>query len=160
MMVLDTYDLKTHFYRGLFISRFATLEKSIDIYLAAEFSERGKIEGLSQIIIDRLTFENKRTALRTILDKKSIADGFKKTNSKSFPSGKFIEELRILQMHRNYFAHYHTSVNTAQPDSLISLIEFRDSRTILHYNQEKLFGLIERIDEAVAKLVKNTMTSS
>jgi hypothetical protein len=159
-METTSYEGMSNYYRGLLISRFATLEKSLDYYLASQFTSRDNIADLTNIIIDRLTFENKKTALKAILDKKSSANGFVRTNTKSFPSGKFIEELRSLQFQRNCFAHYHLSTNIDEPSSIISLIEFRDSKSILHYTKTKYYNILKRMDEAISKIIKDDMIPS
>jgi hypothetical protein len=100
------------------------------------------------IILDRLTFESKRTALKTLLDVKAIKSGFVKTNSNSFPTSKLIEEIRLVNFERINFAHYVHMVPWSKDDSIITLVEHRDSIKFKSYTLEKFNKIIERIQKA------------
>ena len=147
------------YYRGFLISEFAQLEKAIDYYICKYFlTEEIKVYEMMQVITDRLTFEAKRTALKNLLDKKSLASGFVKTNSKSWPSSSFLEELRLLNLERNIFAHYPTFLT--DKNSLICLIEFRDTESILSYDSKKYYSIFERINKAMGMIFRDEMQSN
>ncbi|RYY06385.1 MAG: hypothetical protein EOP43_06530, partial [Sphingobacteriaceae bacterium] len=101
------YINNTHYYRGLVIGSFTNLEKTIETILIDEFiTDDSKKVDFMMIILDRMTFEAKRTSLKSILDKKAVTGGFIKTKNNSYPNGKLFDEIRLLQDQRNYFAHF------------------------------------------------------
>jgi hypothetical protein len=64
-------------YRGYFIAEFSKLERAIDLYLAKYFmANENDINQFISILIDRLTFENKAIALKTLFDKKEVYVSF------------------------------------------------------------------------------------
>jgi hypothetical protein len=151
---IDIYRKSAHYYRGLLINEFCGLEKSLEFVLSSYFIKRDKtaIE-LMTIFLDRMTFEAKRTSLKYILDKVDVAGGFKKSKNNSYPSSSFIEELRLLNNERNYFAHYSLVIpEDGNYDKLIGLAEFRDYAKIFWYTEDKYSKTIERIHNATAKI--------
>jgi len=144
-------------YRGYFITQFAKLERSIDVYLA-EYFLLNNINGVNEIIevlIDRITFESKRTALKVLLDKKhaSNTDPKKRGN----PYKKLLDELRKTAEVRNWFAHYHLVVTNHDKNLVIGLLQFRDSTNIKSYTHaqfEKLIDDIEISRQVIIKLIE------
>jgi hypothetical protein len=145
-------------YRGRLISTFSVLEKAIEYFIAKHFvaSEETALE-MMQVILDRMTFEAKRTSLKYILDKRSDRSGFKKTKNNSYPSSKFLEEIRLLNDERNIFAHYVLGTENYKKDSVIELIKFRDNSTLLTYNSKEFAKIIVRIESAISNVLRDTM---
>lgn len=142
--------------RGIFISEFATLEKTIEFYLAKYFvPEISKQYEMIEIIIERLTFDAKRTALKTILDKKMGLKGFVPTNTKKYPSGKFVEELRKLQVKRNEFAHYHLADNI--DGYCIRLVNFRDKTNVIEYTKSEFRDIINHIKKLASSILRDNI---
>jgi hypothetical protein len=149
-------------YRGYFISEFAKLERAIDVYLATYFvpDNPNVSHDLIAILIDRLGFENKRTALRALFDIKNSLDT---SNHKKTPIfKKIIDECGELARIRNYFAHYHPVMITDkmknENDIVIGLVQFRDSLKIIWYNKTQFSDLIDKITltrSTIEKLRKN-----
>jgi len=131
-------------YRGYLISVFAELEQYMDICLARQFVPDGDFEEIIAILIDRLNFEAKRTALKALLDKKCTLDGFKKTKNNKFPHSAILDEIRQLSEIRNYFAHYYLC-DFFSPGSVIELVEYRNSTTVIKYSKKEFEVIIERI---------------
>jgi hypothetical protein len=98
-----------------------------------------------------MTFEAKRTSIKTITEDLAKSKGFKKTKSNSFPQNKLLDEIRQLNDYRNYFAHY-TDVAMSDKNGLldyvIALHERRDSKQKRMYNLSQFNGLIDRIKNA------------
>lgn len=138
-----------HYYRGYLLAQFAALEATIDVYIASYFIDSDKKYELMNVILNRLTFEAKRTALKTILDKKS--PDFVKTKNNTWPSSKFIEELRLLNNERNIFAHYVLTLKVSET-AIISLMEFRDKSQVVEYDWPKYESIVKRILAALKKL--------
>lgn len=138
-----------HYYRGFLLAQFAALETTIDVYIASYYLDSDKKYDLMNVILNRLTFEAKRTALKTLLDRKS--PNFIKTKNNTWPSSKFIEELRLLNNERNIFAHY---VDTFKENetAIISLKEFRDKSITIEYEWPKYESIVKRITSAIKKL--------
>ena len=143
-------------YRGYFISEFAKLERSIDLYLATYFvpADGSVIYDLIAILIDRLGFENKRSALKALFDIKNENDtsNHKKTSTYK----KIIDACGELARIRNCFAHYHSVMVSdkmkEQTKTVIGFIQFRDSLKTIWYNQDQFDELIGKIT-----LTRNTI---
>jgi hypothetical protein len=134
-------------YRGYFIAEFAKLERVIDSYLATYFTDDPKkVYYMISILIDRIPFESKRTALKVMIDNKDDEDfkagkhGNKKVNHK-----KLLEDIRKLAHIRNYFAHYLALTFGEKYQQAISLAQFRDGLNIIHYSHEAFFEEIDKI---------------
>lgn len=137
----------SHEYRGYAINEFTKLEKALDQYILIYFipHQNNMQSPMHEIILDRLTFESKRTAVKSILDKKSDDTGFIKTKNNSYPYGKLFDEVRKLIDLRNNFAHFLDAYDSAEPKSVITLIKFRDKTDIIRYEQSEFDDLIFRI---------------
>jgi len=140
------YEERTYPIRGKVIAHFAMFEKNFETVLAAEFSGHGEVRTKMQnIIFDRMTFENKRTALKTILLKRANENGFERSKKKGHPNKMLIEELTYLNSIRNQFAHYPTiqATNQFEYSCAIGLIEYRDSPNFKWFTSEKLIQLLK-----------------
>ena len=147
------YINNSYFYRGLVINTFVNLERTIDSHLADEFiTNKSKRVKFYQIVLDRLTFEAKRTALKAILDRKAIAKGFVKTGGNSYPHGKLLEDIRHLQDKRNNFAHYTMMIPTEDKGYVIGIAEFRDKFKPMWFTSEDIQLLIDKIDLTIEDL--------
>ncbi|SHN30508.1 hypothetical protein SAMN05216524_10942 [Mucilaginibacter sp. OK098] len=155
-MEMPTHKEK-HYYRGFLLAQFAALETTIDVYIASYFIDSDKKYDLMNIILNRLTFEAKRTALKTILDRKT--PDFIKTKNNTWPSSKFIEELRLLNNERNIFAHYVDTFKESET-AIISLMEFRDKSKIVEYDWSKYELIVKRILSALKKLQEDNIIKS
>ncbi|MES2063562.1 MAG: hypothetical protein V4456_16665 [Bacteroidota bacterium] len=88
------YEERTYRIRGKIIAHFAMFEKNIEALLSAEFSPDGAArQKMQNIVFDRMTFESKRTSLKTILLNKAIEEGFEPSKKKGHPYKKLIDEL-------------------------------------------------------------------
>ena len=138
------YQRNAYAHRGRIIDCFTRLELNIDEYLVRYFDVQN-ITDFKCVILDRLTFEAKRTSLKAILDKKALEGGFIKTKNNSYPHSKMIEQLRRLIDERNHFAHYLLSIPQEINDLYpVVLIEFRDSKSLIGYSQADINALISQ----------------
>lgn len=156
---------KSHHYRGKFISHFTSLENNIEYFLInyfipekrnGSYKKRGEFR---EIVIDRMTFEAKRTSMRSIVDSFSETVGeFIKTKNNSYPHSKLFDEIRLLNDQRNYFAHYGNEVYLTEDfvldDFVIGLAERRDKKQTRKYTLSDFNSLIERLNKA-AEAVNN-----
>lgn len=154
-MKTNNLDL-SNLYRGRLITAFATMEKKLDFVLAGYFSVNPKSQYyMMQILLDRMTFESKRTALKALYDARSEQDGFVKTKNNSYPHNKFFNEIRRLNDHRNYFAHYY--LLQAEEEEIIVLADNRDNTSFVSYTEKELKILlsdIEAIGEQILDVTK------
>lgn len=151
----------SHWYRGKYIFEFSLLEMAIDQCLLYRWLKGGSREAGSEfrgILLDRLTFEAKRTALKSLLDVDAKKAGFIKTKNNSYPNGNLFDRIRQLQEIRNYFAHYFSfslpngiSQNGDPMDYIICLAENRNYEVgvtnMIHYSQKQFDDLINEIQE-------------
>lgn len=105
-------------------------------------------------ILDRLTFEAKRTAFKGLLDKKATEDGFIKTKSNSWVHGKLIDNIKKLNDQRVYFAHYYLAYPRPHGKYVICLVEYRDTLKSHDYSEEQMDLLIAEIKK-VAKDIED-----
>lgn len=156
-MKLEDWLTIAHLHRGQLISEFTVLEIAIEYYLAEHFVFDSSMQNsFRSIILNRMTFESKRSSFKTILEQKAIDSGFTKTKSNTYPHGKFLDEIRRLNDERNYFAHY-TLVGNSDFDKnqyVIGLAEFRDSTKYKWYTIEDFNALIRRIRKATNDVLK------
>jgi hypothetical protein len=132
------YKSDSEWYRGNFISEFSGLEMAIERLLITYFIKDGfkKVEFV-EIILDRLTFEAKRTSAKVIAEKQCIKTGFIKTGKNSWPFKKLFDEINSLNSHRISFAHYRDTIPSSFNDSVIGLISNRDSSKVIWYTKIK-----------------------
>lgn len=139
--------------RGSVIAHFAKLEKILEGLLAAEFSADSEDRRrLQNIVFDRMTFEGKRTTLKTLLMDRAIREGFQASKKKGHPHKKLIDELTYLNAVRNQFAHYPSMQATTKLEYsyAIGIIEYRDNPNCKWFTKQEIDTFIERI-EAVKK---------
>ena len=144
-------------YRGYLINEFTMLERALDKHLLLHFYPTDDANSRShyrmhEVLLDRMTFDGKRTAVKGILDNKVISEGFKKTKNKSYPHSKILGEVRELIEIRNFFAHYLTVIDHAK-ETVITLLQFRDSTKLLQYTQQDFDELVERIMKATSDVL-------
>jgi hypothetical protein len=73
-----------HEYRGYLINEFTKLERALDKHLLFHFFPNDNVNSyvcyrMHEVLLDRLTFEGKRSAVKGILDNNAISAGL--TNS-------------------------------------------------------------------------------
>lgn len=142
----DEYMFYSNYYRGLLISSFQSLEKAIEYFIADYFiKDPAKSSELTSIILDRMTFEAKRTAYKAILIKTAESNGFVKTNKKGYIFKDHLDEISQLNSIRNMFAHYFPVIPGSNDGSVIALAEFRDNFSTKHYSKEDMDTIINRI---------------
>jgi hypothetical protein len=147
-----------HEYRGFTINEFTKLERALDKHLLNKFFPNSSPSDqvcyqMHEVLLDRLTFDGKRTAVKGLLDQRELNSGFVKTKNNSFKHGKLIDEVRQLIEIRNYFAHYLMVVDNANSDSVLTLLQFRDSTKLIVYTQGDFEKLIHRILQATSDLL-------
>jgi hypothetical protein len=151
-------------YRGLFISEFAELERSMDMFLADYFipDDINCAIELITILIDRITFENKRTALRAVFERRDV---LQKSVYK-----KLLEDIRKLSVIRNYFAHYKTVdfdksevyyPKIKDKAVVIGLVQLRDGSDDISYTNVDFYNEINKIrkcKEVINKIINEERT--
>jgi hypothetical protein len=153
---LEEYLENANKWRGNIISRFNQLEGTLGFVLAHYFLKGDeKLTELLNSIIDRLSFEQKRSSLKAIIDKIDVKDGFKKTKNNSWPSNKNFDRIRRLNDQRNYFAHYEDVSFRGKHNKVIGLTMRRDevSPKIISYTKDELNSIIKDINECEQYLV-------
>ena len=150
---LEEYFYNASYYRGKLINDFCNLELAIERYLVRYFLDKTtERRELKNLILDRLTFEAKRTALKTMLDSYEEKRGFIKTKSNKYPQSDLLNEIRLLNDQRNYFAHYYLAIPVKEEKLVICLAEYRDFVKTHKYTEEKFNAIIERIQSATKQL--------
>lgn len=144
-----------NYYRGLVINTFTTLERTIEEILNRHFiTNKKKEKDFLYIILDRMTFEAKRTSVRTLNEQKERAKRFIKTKNNSYPNSKLFEEIRLLQEERNRFAHFTIMIPHEETDAVIGLAYLRDGFDPLWYTDNDISNIITRIQDATMQLRK------
>ncbi|MES2874334.1 MAG: hypothetical protein V4708_11475 [Bacteroidota bacterium] len=150
------YEERTYAVRGKIIAHFAMFEKNIEALLAAEFStDSAYRQKMQNIVFDRMTFDSKRTSVKTILVNRAIEDGFEPSKKKSHPHKKLLEELAYLNSIRNQFAHYPTiqATNKSEYSYAIGLMEYRDSPNCKWFTPKEIDIIINRIQAAKVEIL-------
>ena len=149
---------KQNQYRGEFITGFAKLERSLDLYLSTYFVgvDSDRVNNLIDIIIDRIPFGEKRNVLKLLIDKRDNEDfkagkhGNKKINHKTM-----LEEIRQLAVVRNYFAHYGiVHMPNMPPNIAIELFQHRDGNHIIKYTIDEFNNFISDMNRLSLELIK------
>jgi DNA-directed RNA polymerase subunit L len=149
---LTSYVMNANLVRGTIINEFNKLEKTIEYHLANHMQVPNEKRGdFMNIILDRLTFEGKRTSLRALNEKIETVKGFNKTKNNSYPNSKLFEEIRLLNDERNHFAHYLINHPTSNK-GVIGLTEFRDNYKVIWYSEDQIFDITERIHKAIQNI--------
>ncbi|GAC1308104.1 MAG: hypothetical protein NVSMB24_21210 [Mucilaginibacter sp.] len=137
-------------YRGYFIHEFAKMEYEIDYYLASYFVGESPMQNdLISILIDRIPFESKTKAFKTLLDIKYPKENGK--HGKSFK--KLLDEIGKSARLRNQFAHYH-SVNFITDGLAIALFEFRDTPKMIQFSITDFNAKIDSIRSCALEIGK------
>lgn len=147
---------KQNQYRGEFITGFAKLERAIDLYLAMYFTgdNSEKINNLIDIIIDRIPFGDKRSALKLLIDQKDDEDfktgkhGNKKINHKAI-----LEDIRKFAVIRNHFAHYGIVHRPLAQNVAIQLTQHRDGSSIIEYTIDEFNDIISNMEKRRLELI-------
>ena len=158
-MEQEEYDfLKTSiYYRGLYIDKFSGFEKSLDFALTNYFTnDANKQIDMMQIIFERMTFESKRTSLKALFDKKCKNEGFVKTKNKKYPHNKLFDEIRRLNDHRNYFAHYIMLpiLKDKFDTDVLHLVSVRDGIEMKIYSKFDINKMIEDLDSCTVEVLR------
>lgn len=150
---IKDYIDKAHYYRGYLVNTFTHLEKSLENCLVTHFISDKKLwNQFKSVILDRMNFESKRQSLKFLMEKASERRGFIKTKSNSYPDAKLLNEIRLLNDQRNYFAHYHLMFPETLTDQIICLLEYRDSTDIKTYTKSEYDKIVKRIHDVDQKL--------
>jgi hypothetical protein len=145
----ESYRENAYYYRGKFIEVFNTLEKTIENYLMGFFKLQGDlVHDFANIILDRLTFESKKGAFNTIMNRKAAENGFLKTQNNSWPHGKLFKDIQECQDERNAFAHYFVLTPNEDDGTIIALTEFRDGVKVHGYTKIEYEALIKKMEVA------------
>ena len=143
-----------HAYRGVFIGQFAELELVMGSFLSLYFVPSGDGNDIMSILIDRLTFESKRTAYKAVLDKIAVKNGFVKTKNNKYAYSELLDEIRKLNEIRIQFAHYYLADADMDKGHVIALVEFRNSPSVYEYSQEMFDIIFERLENATKAVLK------
>lgn len=153
------YEERAYSVRGKIIAHFAMFEKNIEALLAAEFSADGADrQKMQNIVFDRMTFESKRTSVKTVLLNRALEEGFEPSKKKGHPYKKLMDELTYLNSVRNQFAHFPTiqATNKLEYGYAIGLVEFRDSPNVRWFTFEEIDTIIDRIKSAKTEILHLT----
>lgn len=155
-MMEQEYTSKSYHYRGLVISTFNTLEKRIEIMMSHYFTKKLDTSFIS-IILDRLNFEAKRTSLKALFEQMEMDTKLFSSDNNLKPNKKIFEEIRLLSLERNYFAHYILAFPDNYNDYAIVLSENRDRLTSdklknRFYSHEKINSIVNRINKVADDL--------
>ncbi len=143
----EEYIRNAYHYRGMFIDKFCFLEVEIERYLGRSFlTVPSEINHFKFIILDRLSFESKRTALRALL-KEHFPDSTHKN---------LLDEIKRLNDKRNHFAHYYLALDKigTVSDNVIMLTEYRDGIDVIIYDIERFDRAISRIQYVINEIKK------
>ena len=137
------------YFRGIVLNAFIYLENEISACLAEFFSgDNDYYWTFMGVIADRMTFEAKRASLKFLLEELERKAGFIKTKNNHYKCKDFINELRLLNDQRNYFAHYIFHKMISRQQYAIVLTDYRDKATDYFYMEEDIQKLMDRIAKA------------
>lgn len=143
------------YFRGLVINAFVFLENEISACLAEFFSgDNDYYWTFMNVIADRMTFESKRASLKFLMEDLERKAGFVKTKSNSYACRDLINELRLLNDQRNYFAHYQSYKMADKAHFAIVLNDHRDTTAEYCYLETDIEQLIDRINAAQQAVMK------
>jgi len=147
--------VRAAYFRGIVLNSFIFLENDISACLAEFFcGNNNSYWTFINVIADRMTFEAKRSSLRYLLEDLERKAGFVKTKGNCYKCRDLINELRLLNDQRNYFAHYQNVGMDGKEHYAILLQDCRDDWTEHSYMEEDISKLIARIGKASVS-VKN-----
>jgi hypothetical protein len=141
-------------YRGYFIEEFSKLERAIDMFLSTYFfpNDSEMAHTLIVSLIDRIPFENKRTALKYLLEKKNWSEISYNKSGRSSQFSKLLNEISEMGQIRNKFAHYPLVTSFGKTDEAIGLLRFRDDLKTNSYTVVEFWQIIARINGCTNKL--------
>lgn len=143
------------FYRGTILHECIILEKTIDDFIAKDISLDEEVGvRVFQILLERMTFDSKITAMSAIMDDAQRIAGFIKTKKGRYPHADLIKNIKTIKDERNYFAHQPAWI---RPDVLdhypsVAFVNFRDTAKIEFYDQTRVSKLIELIHGVVKEI--------
>lgn len=160
-------NLKTQYeYRGYFIDKFSELEQAMDKFLADYFVpyDESFANELTEILIDRINFEGKRTAIRFIFERLEVTNKIRGIDAtpKSVKKN-ILEDIRRLSLVRNYFAHYQSldisslsylDLTKDIKGIVIILMQQRDETSYITYTEEDYYKEIDKIEQSKTALLK------
>jgi len=142
-------------YRGFFITEFSRLERVVDLYLAKYFTkDEHSVNELVSILIDRINFEGKATALKALFERRNAYDEFIHNRHDKKIYRKITDGLRSVAQKRNWFAHYHLLDVVHDKNIVIGLIQFRDSTNLITYTHKQFEDLIAEILNVKNQLIQ------
>jgi hypothetical protein len=139
----ENYQINSPYLRGFLLDRFSMLENELETYIIVFFfGNPNKEFHFRNVILERMTFENKLTAIQSIFKKLNIEDD------------KLIKEITTLKNIRNAFAHKIQMVPWRPNKSVITFAYSRDTNKIIGYSQKEYQSFIDRIDSVSFTLLK------
>ncbi len=145
-----------YYYRGVVINTFTALERNMEMILTNHFVSREDDTLRNQfvfVILDRMTFEAKRTSIKALVDQQSIKNNFVKTKNNSYPHGRLFDEIRQLQELRNNFAHFSIAIPSEKSENVIGLAGMRDRIDLNWYTRDDIEKINRRILKSADDLI-------
>lgn len=144
--------------RGLYLNEIITLEQSISFYIAASITSTFETQiKILNSLIDRITFNEKKNILKSLLDKKAIEGGFIKTKNK-WPHSDLLHEIQDLTRIRNYFAHYVLDIYSEEAYNRspkeCALVEYRDGVDRKWFSLDSVEILIHKIHKCQEEITQ------
>ena len=137
------YQRNAPYLRGVILDNFSVLEHHIETYIVVFFFGNPNNEfHFKNVILERMTFENKLTAFESILKKLKCADR------------KLIEEITTLKNIRNTFAHKMHMIPWKPNKSIITFAHSRDENKLIGYSQKEYQSFIDRMNAASELVLK------
>ncbi|GGH08046.1 hypothetical protein [Mucilaginibacter phyllosphaerae] len=129
------YQQNGYVLRGYFIDKFSVLEHQLELYIRVFFFGNPNSEfHFKNVILERMTLENKITALDSILKIQSKQDE------------KLIREITTLKNLRNRFAHAMHVIPWNYNKSIITFSATRDKNQLIGYSKKEFDSFIVRIE--------------
>jgi ABC-type phosphate transport system auxiliary subunit len=143
---MENWVTNAHAIRGQIIAEFCRLEYAIVHTMVDFFTKDEETNSdLIQVVFDRLTFEEKRQSLHTMLQREQDKIELDKKHLYS----KLMSEVQSLISYRNQFAHY-PLISFVDPyeTSVISITKYKDGIKQIEYSKADIDELITRIRKA------------
>ena len=127
--------------RGLMIDYFNDLERQIELFITVFFFGDPNLEfNFKPVILERMSFENKRSAFESLLKKLNKSDL------------KLIQEINSLKKVRNKFAHGGLVIPWNPNDNIITLSSSRDEHNLIGYSEKQYRIFIDRMVAATSTI--------
>ena len=144
-----------YFYRGMVINTFTSLERTMEMILTDYFITNDKLKNdFITVVLDRMTFESKRTSLKSLNERFLTESGFIKTKNNSYTNSKLFDEIRLLQEIRNNFAHFTIALPNDEFKAVLGLTNQRDEIGVVWYTDADISSINRRILNATTELEK------